>query len=91
MSLTGKLVIDLRHITSTSHEFQEMIKDGVPMDGRDFIKLPSHTQAVERIVKLVTEASRKSVRPQNRNGFIRTTQESRKQKSQFESKKRLQK
>ncbi|GBN10865.1 hypothetical protein AVEN_81796-1 [Araneus ventricosus] len=46
----------LRH--SSSHELLKMIQDDVPMDGRDFIKFPSHTQAVERIVKLVTEASR---------------------------------
>ncbi|GBL96350.1 hypothetical protein AVEN_238708-1 [Araneus ventricosus] len=73
------------------HKLLKMIQDDVPMDGWDFINFPSHTQAVERIVKLVTEASRKRVGPQNRDGFIRATLESRKQMSQFESKKRLQK
>ncbi|GBL88388.1 hypothetical protein AVEN_103040-1 [Araneus ventricosus] len=73
----------LRQISS--HELM-MIQDDLPMDGWDFIKFPSHTQAVERIVKLVTEASRKRVGPQNRDGFIRATLESRKQMSQFESK-----
>ncbi|GBN84216.1 hypothetical protein AVEN_155873-1 [Araneus ventricosus] len=63
-----------------------MIQDDVRMDGREFIKFPSHTQEVERIVKLVTEASRKRVGPQNRDGFIRATLESREQMSQFESK-----
>ncbi|GBM29097.1 hypothetical protein AVEN_40114-1 [Araneus ventricosus] len=47
-----------------SHELLKMIQDDVPLDGWDFIKFPSHTKAVERIVKLVTEASRK--RPQDR-------------------------
>ncbi|GBO42300.1 hypothetical protein AVEN_240090-1, partial [Araneus ventricosus] len=58
----------LRHISC--HELLKMIQDDVPMDGWDFIKLPSHTQAVERIVKLLTEASRKRVRPQNSDVFI---------------------
>ncbi|GBM10890.1 hypothetical protein AVEN_42143-1 [Araneus ventricosus] len=75
----------LRHISS--HELLKMIQDDVPMDGWDFIKFPSHTQAVQQIVKLVTEASRKIVGPQNRDGFIRATLESRKQMTQFESKK----
>ncbi|GBN51420.1 hypothetical protein AVEN_180576-1 [Araneus ventricosus] len=75
----------LRHISS--QELLRMIQDDVPMDDRDFIKFPSHTQAVERILKLVTEASRKRVEPQNRDGFIRATLESRKQMSHFESKK----
>ncbi|GBM31046.1 hypothetical protein AVEN_46484-1 [Araneus ventricosus] len=75
----------LRHISS--HELLKMIQDDVPMDGRNFIKFPSHTQALERIVKLVTEDFRKRVEPQNRDGFIRATLESRKQISQFESKK----
>ncbi|GBN16010.1 hypothetical protein AVEN_207094-1 [Araneus ventricosus] len=75
----------LRHITS--RELLKMIQDDVPMDGWDLIKFPSHTQEVERIVKLVTEASRKRVGPQNRDGFIKATLESRKQMSQFVSKK----
>ncbi|GBO12394.1 hypothetical protein AVEN_221018-1 [Araneus ventricosus] len=71
----------------SSHELLKMIQDDVPTDGWDFIKFPSHTQAVERIVKLNTEASRKRVGPQNRDGFFRATLESRKQMSQFESQK----
>ena len=57
------------------------------MDGWDVIKYPSHTHAVERSVKLVTEASGKTVGPQNRDGFIKTTLESRKHMPKFESKK----
>ncbi|GBN99482.1 hypothetical protein AVEN_4645-1 [Araneus ventricosus] len=70
----------------SSHELLKMIQDDVPMDGWDFIKFPSHTQAVERIVKLATEASRKRVGQQNMDGFIRVTVESMKQITQFESK-----
>ncbi|GBM13963.1 hypothetical protein AVEN_152389-1 [Araneus ventricosus] len=33
----------LRQISS--HELLKMIQDDVPMDGRDLIKFPSHTQA----------------------------------------------
>ncbi|GBO29190.1 hypothetical protein AVEN_37073-1 [Araneus ventricosus] len=55
----------------SSHELLKMIQNDVPMDGWDFIKFSSHTQAVQRIVKLVTEASRKRVGPQNRDRFIR--------------------
>ncbi|GBN81623.1 hypothetical protein AVEN_156730-1 [Araneus ventricosus] len=58
----------LRQISS--HELLKKIRDDVPMDAWDFIKFPSLTQAVERIVILVTEASRKRVGPQNRDGFI---------------------
>ncbi|GBO44274.1 hypothetical protein AVEN_163346-1 [Araneus ventricosus] len=71
----------------SSHELLKMIKDDFRMDGWKFIKFLSHTQVVERILKLVTEASRKRVRPQNRDGFIKATLEFRKQMSQFESKK----
>ncbi|GBM13750.1 hypothetical protein AVEN_90014-1 [Araneus ventricosus] len=75
----------LRHISC--RELLKMIQDDVPMDGRDFIKLPSHTQAVERIVKFATEFSRKRVEPQNWDGFIREKLEFIKQMPQFESKK----
>ncbi|GBM26326.1 hypothetical protein AVEN_239333-1 [Araneus ventricosus] len=51
----------LRHISC--HELLKMIQDDVPMDSWEFIKFLSHTQAVQRIVKLVTEASRKRVGP----------------------------
>ncbi|GBM01154.1 hypothetical protein AVEN_27252-1 [Araneus ventricosus] len=73
----------LRQISS--HELLRMIQDDELMDGWDFIKFPSHTQALERIVKLVTKASRKRVGSQ---GWIyqRYTR-IQKTKSQFESKK----
>ncbi|GBN95682.1 hypothetical protein AVEN_120279-1 [Araneus ventricosus] len=69
----------LRHISC--HELLKMIQDDVPMDGWDFIKFLSQTQAVERIAKLVTEASRKRVGPQNKDEFISAKLESIKQMS----------
>lgn len=39
----------------------------------EFMNFPCHTQAVERCVKLVTEASDKVCGHENRDGFIRTT------------------
>ena len=39
----------------------------------DFEKFPCHTQAVERCVKLVTEASSKVCGHSARDGFIRAT------------------
>ncbi|GBN35636.1 hypothetical protein AVEN_77458-1, partial [Araneus ventricosus] len=55
----------LRHIICQG--LLNMIEDDEPMDDWDFIKFPSYTRAVERLVKLVTEAFRKRVRPQNRD------------------------
>lgn len=44
---------------------------------RHIQKFPCHTQAVERCVKLVTEASSKVCGHEARDGYIRTTLESR--------------
>ncbi|GBM35771.1 hypothetical protein AVEN_253855-1, partial [Araneus ventricosus] len=71
----------LRYISC--HELLKMIHYDVPMEGGFLIIFPSHTQAVERIVKLITEASRKRVGPQNRDRFIRATLESMEQSSEF--------
>lgn len=49
-------------------------------------KFPCHTQAVERCVKLVTEASQKVVGPNSRDGFIRSTLHSRSSMPSFSSK-----
>ena len=49
-------------------------------------KFPCHTQAVERMVKLVTEASSTVVGANVHDGFIRSTLESRKRLPSFETK-----
>lgn len=50
-------------------EISILITSGALMD---FEKYPCHTQAVERCVKLVTEASLALCGPEARDGFIRT-------------------
>ena len=52
----------------------------------DFVHFPCHTQAVERCVKIVTEASAKFYGFQNRDGFIRTTFFSRSVMPEFDHK-----
>ncbi|KAJ8962822.1 hypothetical protein NQ318_001222 [Aromia moschata] len=52
-----------------------------------FSRLPCHTQAIERTVKLVTEAAFKVCGPEKRDGFIRTTLQSRQRMPSFETKK----
>ncbi len=52
----------------------------------DFQAFPAHTQAVERIVKLVTEASSKVFGQEVRDGHIRATLASRALMPQFETK-----
>jgi len=50
-------------------------------------QFPCHTQATERCVKLVTEASASVCGPSRRDGFIKTCLESRKQMPVFNTKK----
>ena len=52
-------------------------------DIRDF---PSHTQSVERCVKLVSESAQKVLGFENRDGFIRSTLKSRGLMRKFETK-----
>lgn len=52
----------------------------------DFQQYPCHTQAVERCVKLVTEASSAVYGQNARDGFIRVRLESRRIMSQFNTK-----
>lgn len=58
----------------SDHEIELHIKSGeVPNWSTKFKSFPVHTQAVERCVKLVTEASGKVCGAESRDGFIRTT------------------
>ena len=56
---------------------------------QELFDFPCHTQAVERCVKLVTEASTKVCGKDRRDGFIRATVHSRRLMPRFESKKDL--
>lgn len=51
------------------------------------VDFPSHTQAVERMIKIVTEASIKVCDPKKRDAFIRAKIQSRNKMPKFESKK----
>lgn len=53
----------------------------------DFWRLPYHTQAVERLVKTITEASRSLCSKSAREGFIKAKIESHKLMPKFDSKK----
>lgn len=53
----------------------------------EFYGLPCHTVGVERLVKLVTEASSKMCGPDSRDSWIRATLESRRRMPQYNSKK----
>jgi hypothetical protein len=53
---------------------------------KDIHKLPCHTQAVERLIKLVTEASSAVVGAKSRDGFIRNRLSSRQVMPTFETK-----
>ena len=56
----------------------------------ELTRVPCHTEAVERTIKLVTTASNKVCGKENRDGFVRATLQSRKSMPQFENKKQLQ-
>lgn len=53
----------------------------------DFLRLPCHTQAVERAVKTVTEAASTLCSKSAREGYIKAQIESRKDMPKFDSKK----
>ena len=53
----------------------------------DIKKLPCHTQAVERCIKLVTESASNVCGWSKRDGFVRTTLKSREMMKEYESKK----
>ena len=60
----------------TNEKIHSFVQSGDIPDW-DVKKCPFHSQAVERCVKLVTEASLKVCDSQSRDGFIRTTLKSR--------------
>lgn len=70
----------------TDQEIWSKVKSSGTAAEWNFNKFPCHTQAVERCVKLVTEASQKVVGFSSRDGFIRTTLLSRSSMPSFSSK-----
>ncbi|ESN95353.1 hypothetical protein HELRODRAFT_179421 [Helobdella robusta] len=57
----------------TNDELEKMAKDG----SLKIVDFPCHTQSVERCVKLLTEASQSVTNVNSRDGFVRTTLQSR--------------
>jgi hypothetical protein len=85
-------LIDWQNVTVTSppllmkvpdDEVKASILSGNPLE---FEKLPCHTQAVERCIKLVTEASTAVCGAAARDGFINVRNEARKKMPRFETK-----
>ena len=70
----------------TDIEVQKLIQDG-DHTALHFPRFPCHTQAVERCVKLVTEASIAVCGQRARDGFIHSRIESRKKMPFFNTKK----
>lgn len=57
-----------------------------PMSNIEYFKLPCHTQAVERCVKIVSEAAGKVAGSESRNGYIRVKLQSQNIMPNFNSK-----
>lgn len=72
-------------VTDMSLEELQLIAE-TGKSGRVEFTIPSHTQAVERIVKEVTEASKRVCGMIERDGFIRARLEDRKELPTFETK-----
>ena len=70
----------------TKDELNIFIQTGEPFTSI-FTQTPCHTQAVERSVKLITEASTKVSGQTNREAYIQCTLQSRKEITSFDTKK----
>lgn len=69
----------------SNDELKNLIQTGDAFESQ-FNSIPCHTQAVERTIKLVTEASSKVCGQSNRNAYIQCTLQSRKEMSAFDTK-----
>jgi hypothetical protein len=74
--------------TLSEEELMDIVSKGENSElwHSEIFQLPCHTQAVERCVKLVTEASRKVADDIRRDGYIRTVLGSRALMPSFETK-----
>lgn len=73
---------------ATMHLSDEEIMNKIKSNAEfEALKLPCHTQAVERHIKLVTEASQHTCGEVARDGFIRARQKSRESIPKYETKK----
>lgn len=83
-----RVKIDEPPVTKSLSEEQLMsiVEDERNFNNFEILKLPCHTQAVERSVKLVTEASLRVADPLRRDGYIHTVLQSRKNMPTFVTK-----
>lgn len=72
-------------LTFNIHNIEELVKNGSFERGK-FDDFPCHTQAVERMVKVVTESSAAVCGEDSRDGFIRATIKSRASMPSFNTK-----
>ena len=89
-------IVDLSTVTITSPPILSNIssielQSSIDKEKWEFFNYPNHTQAVERTVKLVTEASSKVYGYENRHTYLKVTLDSRKNLPINNSKHHLQK
>ena len=72
----------------SQEEITKLIQTGGMLSSH-YKDIPCHTQAVERLIKLVTEASEHVCGEAEREGFIKNTLESRKNMPKFDTKKQF--
>ena len=78
-----------KHITDEDLKkyISEAREPSCQMQSIDFPRFPCHTQAVERVIKLVTESSLSVCGPEARDGFVKAKIASQKMMPKFETKK----
>ena len=72
----------------SQEEITKLIQTGGMLSSH-YKDIPCHTQAVERLIKLVTEASEHVCGEAEREGFIKNTLESRKNMPKFDTRKQF--
>ena len=78
-----------KHITDEDLKkyVREAREPSCRMQAIDFPRFPCQTQAVERVIKLVTESSLSVCGPEARDGFVKVKIASQKMMPKFETKK----
>lgn len=87
IEVTTPLILDFVEVTENNVEELASKKLSELCSDIDLIHTPCHTQAVERSVKIVAEASAAVADENNRTGWILNTLKSRQNMSHFRSKK----
>jgi len=75
----------LKHLTDETLE--ENIKTSAELE--ENTKFPCHTQGVERLIRLVSQASQKVYGEDARDGYVRATLNARKEVPRFDTKRQV--